>query len=187
VTLGLALSMLERDAPAAAGLMRLLAFLAPEPVTLGPLLAGQDAAEQLGTETAEALGPLLGDPLAVGDAVAALRRYSLAVPAGDGLVQVHRLVQAVTRIQLDAEQAGEWKEAAAALVEAAIPGRWAALERLAGSRAAAAAARPGCSSPNQHRHLAGRAGPREQRQLRGRPGPVRADRRRAPRRRGLRP
>jgi hypothetical protein len=39
--------------------------------------------------------PLLGDELAAGDAVAALRRYSLVTPAGDGLVSVHRLVQAL--------------------------------------------------------------------------------------------
>jgi hypothetical protein len=116
-TLGLALSRLEHDAPAAAGLLRLLAFLAPEPVPLDLLLARQDAPEQLGAEAAGAVGPLLGDQLAAGDAVAALRRYSLAAPAGDGLVQVHRLVQAVTRAQLTPDQAGQWEQAAAALVE----------------------------------------------------------------------
>ena len=76
-TLGLALSRLEADAPAAAGLVRLLAFLAPEPVPLGLLLAGPDAAGELVVRAAEEVGPLLGDPLAIGDAVAALRRYSL--------------------------------------------------------------------------------------------------------------
>ena len=120
-TLGLAVSRLERDAPAAAGLLRLLAFLAPEPVPLDLLLAEKDAAQQLGAETAGAVGPLLGDPLAAGDAVAALRRYSLAAAAGDGLVLVHQLVQAVTRAQLAAEAVGQWQRAAAALVEAAIP------------------------------------------------------------------
>ena len=39
-TLGLALSRLAEEAPAAAGLVRLLAFLAPEPVPLSLLLAG---------------------------------------------------------------------------------------------------------------------------------------------------
>jgi Tetratricopeptide repeat len=120
-TLGLALSRLGREAPAAAGLMRLLAFLAPEPVPLGLLFAGQDTAERQGAATAAAIGPLLGDPVAAGDAVAALRRYSLAAPAGDGLVQVHRLVQAITRAQLTARQAGQWEQAAAAVVEAAVP------------------------------------------------------------------
>jgi hypothetical protein len=119
-TLGLALARLGQDAPAAAGLVRLLAFLAPEPVPLGLLLAADDAAEQLGATTG-ALGTLLGDPVAVGDAVAALRRYSLVAPAGDGLVQVHRLVQAVTRAQLTATEADQWQQAAAAVVEAAIP------------------------------------------------------------------
>jgi Tetratricopeptide repeat len=120
-TLGLALSRLGHDAPAAAGLMRLLAFLTPEPVPLGLLLAGNDPAQELGAEAAGALGPLPGDPLAAGDAVAALRRYSLAAPAGDGLVQVHRLVQAVTRAQLTDQEAAQWKRAATALLEAAIP------------------------------------------------------------------
>ena len=120
-TLALALFRLEGDAPAAAALLRLLAFLAPEPAPLGLLLARKDAAQRLGAETAEAIRPLLGDPLAAGDAVAALRRYSLAAPAGDGLVQVHRLVQAVTRAQLTPGQAGQWKQAAAAIVGAAIP------------------------------------------------------------------
>ena len=119
-TLGLALTRLSQDTPAAAGLVRLLAFLAPEPAPLGLLLARQDVARRL-ANAAGALGPLLGDPLAAGDALAALRRYSLASPAGDGLVQVHRLVQAVTRAQLTAEQAAQWKQAAAALTEAAIP------------------------------------------------------------------
>jgi hypothetical protein len=119
-TLRLALTRLGQDDPAAAGLMRLLAFLAPEPIPVGLLLAEGNAAGKQ-TEVPEALGLLLGDPLAIGDAVAALRRYSLASPVGDGLVQVHRLVQAVTRAQLTAPQAGQWKQAAAALTEAAIP------------------------------------------------------------------
>ena len=66
------------------------------------------------------VGGLLGDAVAAGDAIAALRRYSLVTPAGDGLVLVHRLVQAITRAQLPAEVAG-WEQAAAALVEAAVP------------------------------------------------------------------
>ena len=42
-TLGLALSRLGDEAPAAAGLLRLLAFLAPEPVPLALLLADAPA------------------------------------------------------------------------------------------------------------------------------------------------
>ena len=120
-TLGLALSRLAEEAPATAGLVRLLAFLAPEPVPLALLLAGKKAARLLGPKVAIEVGPLLGDQVAAGDAVTALRRYSLISPAGDGLVLVHRLVQAITRAQLPADAVGQWKEAAAALVEGAVP------------------------------------------------------------------
>ena len=64
---------------------------------------------------------MLGDPVAAGDAITALRRYSLVSLAGDGLVLVHRLVQAIIRAQLPAEAATQWGQAAAALVEGAVP------------------------------------------------------------------
>ena len=60
---------------------------------------------QLGAEVAPVLVPLLEDQLAAGDAIAALRRYSLVTPAADGSVSVHRLVQAVTADQMPAELA----------------------------------------------------------------------------------
>jgi len=120
-TWSLALRRLEESAPSAAGLLRLLACLAPEPVPLAVLLADTRAADELSPEVAATAGALLGDLVAAGDAVAALRRYSLVTPAGDGLVLVHRLVQAVTRAQVSAEVASQWEQAAAALVEAAIP------------------------------------------------------------------
>jgi hypothetical protein len=120
-TLGLALSRLEAEAPAAAGLLRLLACLAPEPVPLALLLSDAKIADELDPDVAALLGPLLGDPVAAGDAIAALRRYSLLTPAGDGLVLVHRLVLAVTLAQMDSDADSQWEQAAAALVEAAIP------------------------------------------------------------------
>jgi len=119
-TLGLALSRLGDEAPAAVGLVRLLACLAPEPVPLVLLLAGTEVAGELASEGPATVGPLLGDPVAVGDAVAALRRYSLVTPDGQAVL-VHRLVQAITLAQLSAEVAGQWEQAAAALVEAAVP------------------------------------------------------------------
>ena len=118
-TLGLGLSRLAQDTPGAVTVLRLLAFLAPEPVPLGVLLGDSDPADPA---VAATVGPLAGDVLAVGDAIAALRGYSLVSLAGDGLVLVHRLVQAVTRDHLPADQAGQWQQAAAALIEAAIPG-----------------------------------------------------------------
>ena len=120
-TWSLAFRDLKQSAPAAAGLLRLLACLAPEPVPLAVLFADTQAADGLAPEVAAAVGPLVGDPLAVGDAVVALRRYSLGTLAGDGAVLVHRLVQAATLAQVPADEAGLWKQAAAALVEAAVP------------------------------------------------------------------
>jgi hypothetical protein len=120
-TLGLALSRLEAQAPEAAGLLRLLACLAPEPVPLTLLLADAQPAGKLDPGVAAVVGPLLGDRVAAGDAVTALRRYSLVTLAGDGLVLMHRLVQAITLAQASEEEATQWKQAAAALVQAAIP------------------------------------------------------------------
>ena len=120
-TLGLALSRLEAEAPAAAGLLRLLACLAPEPVPLALLLADAQAAGALDPAVAAVLGPLLGDSVAARDAVAALRRFSLVTLAGDGLVLVHRLVQAITLGQTPVDLRQQWQQAAVALVEAVIP------------------------------------------------------------------
>jgi len=113
---------LQQAAPGAVGLLRLLAFCAPEAVPLRLLLQPRpELAEQLGDEVVPALAPLLEDPLAAGDSIRALRRYSLVTLARDGSVSVHRLVQAVTADQMPAELAKEWEQAAAALIEAAIP------------------------------------------------------------------
>ena len=120
-TLGLALSRLGEESPTAVGLLRLLACLAPEPVPVTVLLSDPQTANNLAPDAAAALGLLLGDPLAVGDAVAALRRYSLITPAGDGIVLVHRLVQAITVDQTAANVTGQWRHAAATLVGAAVP------------------------------------------------------------------
>ena len=66
--------------------------------------------------------PLLEDDLARDEAVAGLRRYSLITAPHDGLVSVHRLVQAITLDQLPADEAAAWRRAAAAVIEAALPG-----------------------------------------------------------------
>jgi hypothetical protein len=121
-TLGLALSRLGDEAPAAVGLLRLLACCAPEPVPWRLLLTPRPGlAGQLTADVAPVLGRLLDDRLAAGDAVAALRRYSLVSPVGDGLVLVHRLVQAVTAGQMPSDLARQWRQAAEALVGAALP------------------------------------------------------------------
>ena len=121
-TWSLAFAHLEQAAPGAAGLLRLLAFCAPEAIPLRLLLQPRPGlTDGLPPAVAETLALLLDDELAAGDAVAALRRYSLARPAGDGAVSVHRLVQAVTADQLPEELRDAWRQAAATVIEAALP------------------------------------------------------------------
>ncbi len=118
----LAFEDLAQAAPGAAGLLRLLAFCAPEAIPLRLLLQPRPGlAGQFGEEVEPVLVPLLEDPLAARDAIAALRRYSLVIPAGDGSTSVHRLVQAVTADQMPAKLASQWRQAAAALIGPAIP------------------------------------------------------------------
>jgi hypothetical protein len=122
-TWSLAFAQLEHSTLSAVGLLRVLACCAAEAIPLSLLLQPRPGlAGELGAEVAPALVPLLDDPLAAGDAIAALRQYSLVTPAGNGSVSVHRLVQAVTADQMPADLASEWRQATAALIEAAIPG-----------------------------------------------------------------
>ena len=121
-TWSLAFGQLDQSAPGAAGLLRLLACCAPEAIPLRLLLQSRSGlADRLRDEVAPLLVPLLEDPLAVSDAIAALRRYSLVSTPTAGSVSVHRLVQAVTLGQMPADLASQWRQAAAALIEAAIP------------------------------------------------------------------
>ncbi len=121
-TWALAFERLQQTEPGAVGLLRLLAFWAPEAVPLDLLQQPRPGlAGRLGDQVAPVLASLIEDPLAAGDAIGALRRYSLVTPAGGGSVSVHRLVQAVTADQMPADLAGQWRQAAAALVEAALP------------------------------------------------------------------
>ncbi len=121
-TWALAFSRLEHSAPGAVGLLRLLACCAPEAVPWRLLLTPTTGlAEKLGPDVAPVLGQLLDDRLTAGEAVAALRRYSLVSPVADGLVLVHRLVRAVTADRMPADLARQWQQATAALVGAALP------------------------------------------------------------------
>ena len=64
--------------------------------------------------------PAAADPLALADAVAALRRYSLIRVVADGLF-VHRLLQTVVRAELDADAERVWAAAAVRLLNAGFP------------------------------------------------------------------
>ena len=120
-TWALAFAALGQAGPAA-GLLRLVACCAAEDIPLDLLLRPGLAAEDFDAVVAAVLVPLLDDELARDEAVAGLRRFSLISAPRGGLVSVHRLVQAITLDQLPAQEADAWRRAAAAVIEAALPG-----------------------------------------------------------------
>ena len=122
-TWDLSFDALMTSAPDAVSLLRLASCLAPAAIPLGLLLGtGQPLHAELGDAgVAACLAPLLRDGFAVDDARRALGDYSLARGAPGGMLTVHRLVQAVTLERLDDSARNGWREAAAALVEAALP------------------------------------------------------------------
>ena len=115
----LAFDQLQQTAPLAVGLLRLLACCAPEQIPFRLLLRPQPG---LSGSLPDDLVPLLDDPFAMDDAVASLRQFSLVNRPQNGMVSVHRLVQAVTLSQLPSMQADTWRQAARSLIEAALPG-----------------------------------------------------------------
>jgi hypothetical protein len=121
-TWALAFDRLLQTSPEGVGLLRLIACYAPEAIPLRLLLHPiPGLGGQLDQQVSRPLMTLLDDVLVASDAIAALRRYSLVTPAGEGSVSVHRLVQAVTADQMPESLASGWRRAAAATVEATLP------------------------------------------------------------------
>ena len=102
----------ERESPAGADMLKLLAFLAPDDIPLEIIRAG---AEFLPKKLAEAAGKEL-DFL---DAVGSLTGYSLIDKSGDA-VYLHRLVQEVVRDRMDDAEKKMWAEAAVKIVNKAF-------------------------------------------------------------------
>jgi tetratricopeptide (TPR) repeat protein len=128
-TWSLTLQRLRQSEPAAVGLLSLAAFLAPDDLPQ-PLLSAHHR------ELPEPLATAAGDPLALGDAIAALRRFSLVRVVADGLF-IHPLLQAVVQAALEDDEAERsWAAAAIRLLRAGFPGAtseaasWADCERL---------------------------------------------------------
>jgi Tfp pilus assembly protein PilF len=100
--------------PAAVELLRVCAFLDPDDIDLDLLTQGR-------ADAGEVLGRVLADPLERAETAGALAAASLvSVPAG-GHLRVHRLVQAVTRDQLDSDQATAWASRALNLITTVFP------------------------------------------------------------------
>ena len=110
----LSFTQLSSERPTAVELLRLCAFLNPDDIDLDLLSAGSE-------ETGEILAGVLGNGLERAESAGALAGMSLVTVPADGHLRVHRLVQAVTRDQLDDHQAAEWATRALNLVKAILP------------------------------------------------------------------
>src|SRR2546421_7031340 len=117
-TWSLSFAQVEQKNPAAADLLRLCAFLAPDAIP-----------ETIITQGASHLGPQLApvgtDAYLLNQAIAALRAYSLvqreASSEGGFLLSVHRLVQAVLKDQMDEQSKQQWAERAVRAADATLP------------------------------------------------------------------
>jgi len=105
----------EARNPTAADLLRLLAFLAPDAI-----------AEEIITQGAPHLGPRLApvaaEPYLFGQAMEALRAYSLVRQDPHAhTLSMHRMVQTVLRDSLTAEERKQWAMRAVLVVNATFP------------------------------------------------------------------
>jgi tetratricopeptide (TPR) repeat protein len=112
-TWNLSFKQIERGQPAAAALLRLCAFLAPDDIPISLLEAGADELP------AELQGALV-DQIRFDQAIGALRSYSLMARQGES-VGVHRLVQWVIRESLEATEQQRWLGATIKLLAAGFP------------------------------------------------------------------
>ena len=114
-TWSISFEKVEQANPAAADLLRLCAFLAPDAIPEEIISAG-----------AEHLGPLLRtaarDPMILNKATAALGAYSLiSRNATEKILSIHRLVQAVLRDALPDDEGKLWAERTVLAVSKACP------------------------------------------------------------------
>ena len=109
----------QQKSPAAIDLLHLSAFLAPDRIPLELLVK---SASELGDALADALDMADEDELVVDDLLLPLARYSLLHrQTKTNSYDVHRLVQEVTRMNLDEAQRKEWAERAVRAVSKAFP------------------------------------------------------------------
>jgi tetratricopeptide (TPR) repeat protein len=114
-TWDLSFQRIEQKQPAAADLLRLCAFLAPDDIPVTALKAG-------GGELPDGLRSALEDEIASDRVVGALHDYSLIDRQDDGL-RVHRLVQWMVRESLDTGQREQWMGTAIRLLGSVFPGQ----------------------------------------------------------------
>ncbi|HEX6075142.1 MAG TPA: FxSxx-COOH system tetratricopeptide repeat protein, partial [Micromonosporaceae bacterium] len=113
----LSLQRLRDQSPAAAGLLEMCSFLAPEEIPVS-LFAGDRFARLI-----TRYDPTLRDPILQSLVIREIGRYALAkVDARNNSIKIHRLVQAAIRDQIDPAARDEMRENAQELLVAANPG-----------------------------------------------------------------
>ena len=109
----------QKELPAAADVLRLSAFLAPEAIPFELLTRG---ASELGPELRAALGQADDGPLAVNDLLSRLARFSLIrIDGQDETYSINRMVQEVLRAAMDEPTRRPWAERAVRAVKQAFP------------------------------------------------------------------
>ncbi len=144
----------ENSSPAAADVLRVSAFLAPDSIPFEVFYKG---AQTLGDSVAAAL-PDPEDALAMGELLRPLARYSLVrSDAGSRAFGVHRLVQEIVRAAMAEPERRTWVERAAFALNAAFPNvdyaSWVQCDRLIPHVAAIA---EWIGSPDSNLEAAGR-------------------------------
>lgn len=107
-TWNISVERVEQENPAAAQLLTLCAFLAPDDIPLDLL---RPAVDKLPAPLAE----VLADPVATAEAIAVLKGQSL-VKTRDGKLSLHRLLQLVQRHRLNEDERTDWARRALLLL-----------------------------------------------------------------------
>jgi tetratricopeptide (TPR) repeat protein len=115
-TWSLSFERVEQRDPAAADLLRICAYLAPDTIPEEVLIQGS-------LHLGPILEPTVADPLLLGKTIEVLRRYSLLRrDPRTRLLSVHRLVQAVVRDAMSYEERTEWVKRTIQVVSVTFPG-----------------------------------------------------------------
>ena len=109
----------KKNSPAAADLLTVSSFLAPDEIPIRLIAQG---AENLGENLSGAVGSGGDGEQVAGELIAELAQFSLAGFDPNGAsFSVHRLVQRVARDQLDGPRRDEWLERCVEAINAAFP------------------------------------------------------------------
>lgn len=109
----LSVDAVKRSRSEAVEVLRCCAFFGPEPIPRDVFRRGVQ-------ETGTAVGKVLSDPIATASVMRELARYALITLDGNA-VKVHRLIQALLRDELTAEQQAAYRHEAHLIMAAAAP------------------------------------------------------------------